>query len=111
VSERRPATTIGELDIHLGNVMDTLSELQNSSKNMERTLATLATRDYVDDQVRQVNERIHQAKPTTQLLSFSKIAAAVMVLLAFFGLMAEFAATLREYRQSMPKAPAVTAKP
>ena len=95
VSERRPATTIGELDIHLGNVMEKLSEVQ-------ATLSTLATRNYVDEQVRLVNEKIHAAKPSTQLASFAKVAAAVMVIVAFLGMLHEVSVTLSAVRASIP---------
>ena len=94
MSDRRPATTIGELDIHLWNVMQKLEEVQT-------TLGTLATKNYVDEQVRQVNERIHQAKPSTQLGNFAKIVGALMVVATFVGLVYEVAITLHAVRQSV----------
>lgn len=104
MSDRRPATTIGELDIHLGNVMDKLS-------NVETMLTKMATRDYVDEQVRMVNERIHAAKPTTQLANLAKIASAVLVIVAFLGLLHEVSVTLQAVRSSIPApAPAVSPK-
>lgn len=41
MSERRAATTIGELDIHLSNVQDALRELRGAVSNM-------ATRDDIE---------------------------------------------------------------
>lgn len=95
MSERRPATTIGELDIHLWNVMQKLDEVQV-------TLGTLATKNYVDEQVRLVNQRIHDSKPSTQFASFVKLIAGVLVVVTFFGLVYEVAVTLHAVRQSIP---------
>ena len=95
MSERRPATTIGELDIHLWNVMQKLDEVQV-------TLGTLATKNYVDEQVRQVNERIQQSKPATLFANFVKVLAGIMVVVSFFGLMYEVSVTLNAIRQSLP---------
>ena len=104
MSERRPATTIGELDIHLGNVMDKLS-------NVETMLTKMATRDYVDEQVRQVNEKIHAAKPSTQLANVAKVAAGVMVIVAFLSMLHEVSVTLSAVRASIPMpAPEVAPK-
>ena len=111
MSDRRPATTIGELDIHLSNVMDTLSQLQASSKNTQDMIARLATRDYVDDQVRLVNEKIHQARPTTQLKSLAGIVGSILVLVTFCGFMIEAVLFLQHIRQSLPAAPTIGAKP
>lgn len=110
MSERRPATTIGELDIHLGNVMETLTELKTSSKQMQQTLSTLATQAYVDDQVRMVKESIHQAKPSTQIGNLAKIVGSILVLITFCGFMFEAVVFLQHVRQSLP-ATVTTAKP
>ena len=111
MSDRRPATNIGELDIHLGHAMGEISKVGERLATIEGMLAKLATRDYVDDQVRLVNEKINAAKPSTQLVSFSKIAAAIMVLVAFVGMMFEVVVTLQHVRQSLPSAPTIGAKP
>jgi hypothetical protein len=104
VSDRRPATTIGELDIHLGNVMEKLSEVQ-------QTLSTLATKNYVDDQVRLVNEKIHAAKPSTQLANLAKIAAGVLSIVALLSLLHEMSITLQAVRASIAvPAPVVAPK-
>lgn len=109
MSERRPATTIGELDIHLSNVMDTLSQLQATSKSTQDMISRLATREYVDDQVRQVRDTIHQSKPTTQLKSLAGIVGSILVLVTFCGFMFEAVLFLQHIRQSMPAI--ATAKP
>lgn len=82
--------------------METLSELRDSSTQMQRTLATLATRDYVDDQVRQVRETIHAAKPSTQLGNLAKIVGSILVLVTFCGFMWEAVVFLQHIRQSVP---------
>lgn len=40
IAERRPATTIGELDIHLGFLMDELKTMREQQDSMLRMLAT-----------------------------------------------------------------------
>jgi hypothetical protein len=110
VSERRPATTIGELDIHLMILMDKLTEVNAEVLHVKQTVATLATRSYVDQQVELVNKRIEEAKPAAQLLQFAKIAGAITVIVAFFGLVYELSVTLHSVRSSMPAA-APVAKP
>ena len=110
MSERRPATTIGELDIHLGNVMDQIAQLSKNVDGVQQSLSRLATRDYVDDQVRQVNERIHAAKPTTQLGNLAKAASGLLAIVAVLAFAYEVAITLHAVRASIPAAP-VVAKP
>ena len=110
MSDRRPATTIGELDIHLMILMDKLTEVNAEVLHVKQTVATLATRTYVDQQVELVNKRIEEAKPAAQLLQLAKIAGAITVIVAFFGLVYELSVTLHSVRSSMPAA-APVAKP
>jgi hypothetical protein len=70
-------------------------------EEVQSTLGTLATKNYVDEQVRQVNERIYQAKPSTQLGNFAKVIAALMVVATFVGLVYEVAITLHAVRHSI----------
>lgn len=98
MNDRRPATTIGELDIHLWNVMQKLEEVQE-------TLGTLATKSYVDENIRTLSERIEQAKPSTQIGNAAKLIGAIMVLAAFMGLVYEVAVTLHAVRQTIPAKP------
>lgn len=102
MSDRRPATTIGELDIHLWNVMQKLDEVQQK-------LETLATKSYVDEQVRLVNQRIHDNQPSTLLSNAAKIAAGFVAIAAFLGLLYEVAVTLHAVRSTIP-APAPVVK-
>ena len=111
VSDRRPATTIGELDIHLGNVMEQIAQLSKNVDGVKESLSRLATRDYVDDQVRLVKETIHQSRPTTQLKSLAGIVGSILVLVTFCGLMIEAVLFLQHVRQSLPAAPTIGAKP
>lgn len=99
MSERRPATTIGELDIHLWNVMQAIEEVQ-------KTLGTLATKSYVDDQVRQINERIQESKPSTQLKNIAAVLSAILVVVAFMGVVYEVMSVVRDIKAVLPvKAP------
>jgi hypothetical protein len=95
MSDRRPATTIGELDIHLWNVMQKLEEVQT-------TLGTLATKNYVDEQVRLVKETIQDSKPSTQIGRLAKFLAAVMVISTFVGFLYQVSITLHALRESLP---------
>lgn len=95
MSDRLPATTIGELDIHLWNVMQKIDEVQ-------RTLGTLATKSYVDDQVRMIHDRIQESKPSTLFANLVKVLAGLLVVVAFFGMVYEVSATLSVVRQSLP---------
>jgi hypothetical protein len=108
--ERRQATTIGELDIHLGNVMSQIEQLSRNVEGVQQAVARLATRDYVDDQVRLVNERIHAAKPTTQLGNLAKAASGLLAIIAVLAFAYEVAITLHAVRAAIP-VPAAVAKP
>ena len=55
MSERRPATTIGELDIHLGFIMEELKAVRDQQREM---LTILATKNEVDEKIRALSERI-----------------------------------------------------
>ena len=101
MSERRPATTIGELDIHLGNVMQKLDDFQGEVRG---ALAKLATRDYVDDQIRAVRKEVNESKPSTLFGNFVKVLAGVMVIASFLGLVYEVSTTLSAVRNSLPAA-------
>lgn len=59
------------------------------------------THAFADEQVRQVNERIHREKPSTLLSGFVKAIGGLMVFFAFLGLMYEVAITLHAVRQSI----------
>lgn len=97
MSDRIPATTIGELDIHLRTVMDKIDDVQS-------TLATLATRAYVDEQLKQLREQIQSVRPANMLASVAKTLAAIMVVMTFFGAMYEFMSMAKAVRQSIPTA-------
>jgi hypothetical protein len=53
MSERRPATTIGELDIHLSNVMEHV-------KAIEGKIDLLATKNWVTDELSRRDARMDQ---------------------------------------------------
>lgn len=78
--------------------MERLSEVQQNLGAVQAALSRLATRDYVDEQVRLVNQRIQEGKPTTQLMQFAKVATAITAIVAFFGLAYELATVLKDLR-------------
>lgn len=71
-------------------------------EEVQTTLGTLATKNYVDEQVRMVKQTIHDSKPSTQLEKVGKTLAAIMVIFAFVGLVYEVAVTLHAVRESLP---------
>jgi hypothetical protein len=87
MTERRPATTIGELDIHLSHVQEALAEFRNSMATMatkadidhlSRQLDTFATKD----ELRAAEERLTaQNVPTVA----KKVAQGMMFLAAFIA--------------------------
>ncbi len=90
--------------------MDQIAQLNENVKGVQQSLSTLATRDYVDEQVRQVNEKIHAAKPSTQLGNVAKVVSGLLVIGAFLAVLYEAAITFNAIRSSIPAAPSV-AKP
>ena len=84
MSERRPATTIGELDIHLGFLMDEIRE-------MSKQLAGLATKDELDKEVASIRAELADRsvggawrKLTSIAVGVSALAASVGVVVAVF---------------------------
>lgn len=63
MSERRAATTIGELDIHLGNVQESIRELRDSVANMAtkediKSLTARMDNFATKEELRKVEERL-----------------------------------------------------
>lgn len=85
MQERRPATTIAELDLHLGYIMEELRDMRMRYETMMRELATKAE---VAEHVRLLEEKIVANSPRTlghmitQLaIGISAVAAAVIVII------------------------------
>lgn len=74
IQERRPATTIGELDIHLGFVMDELKEMREQHDSM---LRMLATKQEVSDLRADLEAKIKNGSLTAFLRRLTEIAVAI----------------------------------
>ena len=60
IAERRPATTIGELDIHLGFLMEELRDIRQRQESM---VHMLATKQEVADQISALKTQIDENSP------------------------------------------------
>jgi hypothetical protein len=98
MSERRPAQTIGELDIHLGNVQSRLTDIAHVMQGMatksditriEATMAQLATKAEVAAEIKAIRDEVHQSKPGTLIRKFMVACAAVAGGAAAFGIVLE----------------------
>jgi len=78
MSDRRPATTIGELDIHLGFVMDEL-------RDMRGTLDRLATKEWVSAKISDLEVKIEANTPRSVWKRITEMAVGVTALAAMLG--------------------------
>lgn len=98
MTERRPAQTIGELDIHLSNVQSRLVEIQHVMQGMatksdvtriEAAMAQLATKAEVAAEIKAIRDEVQRSKPATLLRNFMVACAAFAGGGAALGLMIE----------------------
>ena len=98
MSERRPAQTIGELDIHLSNVQLRLSEIALAMQGMatkadvdriEKSMAQLATKAELDAEVKAIRDELQRTRPGTLLKQAVTLLAAVAIAATVFGIAAE----------------------
>ncbi|MFN6251747.1 MAG: hypothetical protein ACK4Y5_06670 [Acetobacteraceae bacterium] len=98
MSDRRPAQTIGELDIHLGNVQARLAEIAHVMNGMatkhdvtriEAAMAQLATKAEVAAEIKAIRDEVHRSKPATLLRNFMVACAAIAGGAAGFGIVLE----------------------
>lgn len=98
MSDRRPAQTIGELDIHLGNVQARLAEIAHVMNGMatkhdvtriEAAMAQLATKAEVAAEIKAIRDEVHRGKPATLLRNFMVACAAIAGGAAGFGIVLE----------------------
>lgn len=98
MNDRRPAQTIGELDIHLSNVQSRLAEIATTMHGMatkhdvtriESAMAQLATKAEVAAELKAIREEVHRAKPATLLRNFMVACAAIAGGAAGFGIVLE----------------------
>jgi hypothetical protein len=88
MQERRPATTIGELDIHLGFIMEELRGLRRQQQEM---LQMLATKREVDDKIAALNRRIDEESATQFFGKIKTVAIWITVIAAAGGVIVAFA--------------------
>lgn len=100
---RRPATTIGELDIHLGHVMDEL-------KHLNGRIDQLATTAWVADQLRVRDEKIQLlsgevsgASVTTRLKRISEVAQQLAIIVGCIGGAVVFIIGAVHYSDKLPR--------
>ena len=98
MNERRPAQTIGELDIHLSNVQSRLAEIAQTMNSMatkadvtriESAMAQLATKAEVAAEIQAVRDEVNRSKPGTILRKFLIGCTAVAGGAAAFGIVLE----------------------
>ena len=78
MSDRRPAQTIGELDIHLGFVMDEL-------RDMRGTQDRLATKEWVSTKIADLEVKIEANTPRSLWKRVTEMAVGVTALAAMLG--------------------------
>jgi len=95
MSERRAATTIGELDIHLSNVQASVERLTTAMGNMATKddvrqlsdrMQTFATKAELAEVARRLEEDSAPSTFWRIVGGFTKIGAAVVVAVTMFGL-------------------------
>ncbi len=96
MTDRRPAQTIGELDIHLSNMQVRLQELASVMQNMATksdiegirlSMSTLATKAEVEAKVEALRLEVQRNKPGTLARQIVAIAAGLTVVASAVGLL------------------------
>jgi hypothetical protein len=82
IAERRPATTIGELDIHLGFLMEELREMRSQQQEMIQNLATKAE---VATQIATLRQEISDNSPRSFWRRLTEIAVGVVAVCTAVG--------------------------
>lgn len=80
--ERRPATTIGELDIHLGFLME---ELRGIKAQQDAMLQKLATKEEVSEQIAELRKKIEDNSPRSFWKRATEIAVGVVAMCTAAG--------------------------
>lgn len=80
--ERRPATTIGELDIHLGFLMEELRDIKAQQGAM---LNKLATKEEVAEQIAELREKIDAQSIRSFWKRLTEIAVGIVALSTAVG--------------------------
>lgn len=86
MSDRRPAATIQELDVHLGYVQQAISELQRIASNMatKQDITDLAKRMdsfATKDELERLSRRIDGETTTSKLKRLASVATSIMAII------------------------------
>lgn len=82
IAERRPATTIGELDIHLGFLMEELRDIRQRQESM---VNMLATKQEVAEQIATLKSQIDANSPRSFWKRITEIAVGVVAVCTAIG--------------------------
>jgi hypothetical protein len=82
IAERRPATTIGELDIHLGFLMEELRDIRQRQESM---VHMLATKQEVADQIATLKTQIEENSPRSFWKRLTEMAVGVVAVCTAVG--------------------------
>jgi hypothetical protein len=82
MTERRPATTIGELDIHLGFLMEELRDIRQRQESM---VSMLATKQEVADQIAALRTQIAENSPRSFWKRLTEIAVGIVAMSTAVG--------------------------
>jgi hypothetical protein len=115
MSERRPAQTIGELDIHLSNLQSRITELVAAQQQMANNVASksdieglrhsmsaLATKAELAAEIKAIRDEVDRIKPGNLLRQFTAILAA----LGAFGAVAALLLSIGGWVAQVPQQPA-----
>ena len=82
IAERRPAPTIGELDIHLGFLMEELRDIRQRQESM---VHMLATKQEVADQISALKTQIDENSPRSFWKRLTEMAVGVVAVCTAVG--------------------------
>ena len=82
MTERRPATTIGELDIHLGFLMEELRDIRQRQESM---VSMLATKQEVADQIAALKTQIEANSPRSFWRRTTEMAVGIVAICTAVG--------------------------
>lgn len=115
MNERRPAQTIGELDIHLSNLQSRIQELvaaqqamannvasRSDIEGLRHSMSALATKAELAAEISAIRAEVERIKPGTVLKQLTAILAA----LAAFGAVAALVLSIGGWVARVPQQPA-----
>jgi hypothetical protein len=116
MNDRRPATTIGELDIHLSNLQGRIADLAAALNNMaintatkadidsiKMSLSTFATKTEVAADLRELRLELDRSKPSTMLRNFAAVLAGIAALGAVVAMVLAVSEFVNSAKRSAPQ--------